>query len=241
MSARSVVEHALRAYYADSGNAHAVVAELLAQYDAGRRAENHAEAFRMAADWFERACPDVEALLPVCMCHAAPELRRLADRISPDSEPAPLVVSRYDVAMEPAPEEEPVLTVGAVAEDGRPVALLFDPEARARVAGWLAPTEAVITELLRLTRLRMLLWIAHTADLAEGPDWLGGQGRDIAAWMRRGADVLVQDGAHVPAEVQRAAADLAQRDAARTTYGTASELANPAPARATGDTPGEGT
>ncbi|MFJ8153927.1 hypothetical protein [Streptomyces sp. NPDC094468] len=51
----------------------------------------------------------------------------------------PMIVSRFDVAMEAAPEEEPVFTVGAVADDGRPVALLFDPEARRRVAGWLAP------------------------------------------------------------------------------------------------------
>lgn len=49
----------------------------------------------------------------------------------------PLVVSRFDVAMEPAPDEDPVLTIGAVAEDGRPVALLLDPEDRAKVARWL--------------------------------------------------------------------------------------------------------
>ncbi|MDW6057995.1 hypothetical protein SAZ11_07825 [Streptomyces sp. FXJ1.4098] len=57
-------------------------------------------------------------------------------------EPEPLVVSRYDVAMEPASEEEPVFTVGAVAEDGRPVALCFAPETRRKVAAWLAPTAA---------------------------------------------------------------------------------------------------
>ncbi|MFF8914204.1 hypothetical protein ACF08M_12970 [Streptomyces sp. NPDC015032] len=57
-------------------------------------------------------------------------------------EPEPLAVSRYDVAMEPASEEEPVFTVGAVAEDGRPVALYFDPETRRKVAAWLAPTAA---------------------------------------------------------------------------------------------------
>ncbi|MGW0578327.1 hypothetical protein ACWD25_20680 [Streptomyces sp. NPDC002920] len=51
----------------------------------------------------------------------------------------PLVVSRYDVAMEPALEEKPVLTVGAIAEDGRPVALLFDQEARRKVGRWLTP------------------------------------------------------------------------------------------------------
>jgi hypothetical protein len=65
----------------------------------------------------------------------------------------PLIVSRYDTAIEPAPEEEPVLTVGAIAEDGRPVALLFDEETRAKVAGWLAPADADKTaELERLRR-----------------------------------------------------------------------------------------
>lgn len=45
-------------------------------------------------------------------------------------EATPLIVSRYDTATEAAPEEEPVLTVGAIAEDGRPVGLLFDEETR---------------------------------------------------------------------------------------------------------------
>lgn len=63
----------------------------------------------------------------------------------------PLVVSRFDVAMEPAPDEEPVLTIGAVAEDGRPVALLLDPETRAKVARWLGPDRAeVLREAARL-------------------------------------------------------------------------------------------
>ncbi|WP_426568122.1 hypothetical protein [Streptomyces canus] len=64
--------------------------------------------------------------------HSTPTTEHLAE---------PVPVSRYDVAIAPAPEEEPVLTVGAIAEDGRPVALLFDPEARRKVAAWLAPTE----------------------------------------------------------------------------------------------------
>ncbi|MFD7861809.1 hypothetical protein [Streptomyces sp. NPDC059783] len=56
-------------------------------------------------------------------------------------EPAvdPLVVSRFDVAIEPAPEEEQLLTVECIAEDGRPVALLLDAETRAKVARWLDP------------------------------------------------------------------------------------------------------
>ncbi|MCX0246447.1 hypothetical protein [Streptomyces drozdowiczii] len=51
----------------------------------------------------------------------------------------PIVVGRFDAAIEPAPEEEQLLTVGCIAEDGRPVALLLNVEDRARVAGWLDP------------------------------------------------------------------------------------------------------
>lgn len=56
----------------------------------------------------------------------------------------PLIVDRFDVAMEPALEDEQVFTVGAIAEDGRPVALCFDVEDRRKVAGWLAPA---VTEM----------------------------------------------------------------------------------------------
>jgi hypothetical protein len=56
----------------------------------------------------------------------------------------PIIVSRFDVAMEPAIEEEQILTIGAVAEDGRPVALLLDPETRRKVGGWLVPTRAEV-------------------------------------------------------------------------------------------------
>lgn len=48
-----------------------------------------------------------------------------------------LIVSRFDEAMEPALEEEQIFVIGAVAEDGRPVALLLDVEDRRKVAGWL--------------------------------------------------------------------------------------------------------
>ncbi|MFF2731729.1 hypothetical protein ACFVS9_27960 [Streptomyces sp. NPDC058008] len=73
-------------------------------------------------------------------------LARMADKLSrgavrpPLSKgPNPLVVSRFDVAMEPAPEEEQILTIGCIDEDGRPVALVLDMEARSKVARWLAP------------------------------------------------------------------------------------------------------
>ena len=52
----------------------------------------------------------------------------------------PLLVSRFDTATEPAPEEDQVLIVGCIDEHGRPVALFFDPETRTKVANWLRPT-----------------------------------------------------------------------------------------------------
>ena len=38
-----------------------------------------ATVLREAADWFEEHCPNASGGLPLCMCHAADELRRLAD------------------------------------------------------------------------------------------------------------------------------------------------------------------
>ncbi|PWG13946.1 hypothetical protein DF268_08765 [Streptomyces sp. V2] len=32
-----------------------------------------------AALWFERRCPEAGGTLPLCMCHAAPELRRYSE------------------------------------------------------------------------------------------------------------------------------------------------------------------
>ncbi|MBQ1122590.1 hypothetical protein [Streptomyces sp. B15] len=81
----------------------------------------------------------------------------------------PLLVDRFDVAMESAPEEEPVLTIGAVAEDGRPVALQLDREARAKVAGWLTPW-------LRADLLREAADEAHV--------FLGSSGPKVAEWLR---------------------------------------------------------
>ncbi|NJA56692.1 hypothetical protein [Streptomyces sp. NEAU-H3] len=81
--------------------------------------------------------------------------------------PAPLVVSRFDVAIEPAPEEDPVLTIGCIAEDGRPVALLLDPEAREKVAGWLAPSRA---EVLREVADD---WITHCPEHSDAEEaWM---------------------------------------------------------------------
>lgn len=80
--------------------------------------------------------------------------------------PIPLIVSRFDIAMEPAPEEDPVLTIGCIAEDGTPVALLLDEEARAKVGRWLLPEEPKLDD--RLGRL---------ADhiLSAGGEWTTGK------------------------------------------------------------------
>lgn len=67
---------------------------------------------------------------------AVTAVSRLTDT---ELEVVPLMVSRFDTAMEPALEEEQIFIVGAIAEDGRPVALRFDRDDRRKVAQWLAP------------------------------------------------------------------------------------------------------
>ncbi|MGW2837364.1 hypothetical protein ACWCWD_06585 [Streptomyces sp. NPDC001493] len=77
--------------------------------------------------------------------------------------PEPLVVSRFDVVMESAPEDEPTLTIGAIAEDGRPVAIVLTPETRAQIAGWLAPDQANERQFL-LDRVAELEAFAYGCD-----------------------------------------------------------------------------
>jgi hypothetical protein len=91
-----------------------------------------------------------------------------------ESTPAePLIVSRYDTAMEPAPEEEPVFTVGAVAEDGQPVALLFDQETRTKVAGWLAPDAIAAVQLAHCTSFE-IPWPGQWRPLLIHRSYAGG-------------------------------------------------------------------
>ncbi|MFI5687835.1 hypothetical protein [Streptomyces sp. NPDC051636] len=128
-------------YYEDDARS------FLAEHDAHIRAEALAEARTAAAaeqlvddtdhpgdQGYRQAIDDVVSALT-----------QLAE--GDGREVTPLVVSRFDVAMEHAPEETPGLTVGGIAEDGRPVALVFDEETRAKVAGWLAPTADAASEL----------------------------------------------------------------------------------------------
>ncbi|MFJ2882395.1 hypothetical protein [Streptomyces sp. NPDC087272] len=88
-------------------------------------------------------------------------------------ERTPLTVSRYDVPMEPAIEEDPVLTIGAIADDGRPVALLLDPENRVKVGRWITPatddTESYPGELAMLRGLVATIRVTatHTSDMDE--------------------------------------------------------------------------
>ncbi|MBT2378997.1 hypothetical protein J7E90_16985 [Streptomyces sp. ISL-111] len=77
-----------------------------------------------------------------CRACAPSELDRLRARVAEleAAQSDPVIVSRFDTAIEPTPEEEEqVLIVGAVADNGRPVALLLDMESRSKVARWLAP------------------------------------------------------------------------------------------------------
>ncbi|NGO72982.1 hypothetical protein [Streptomyces boncukensis] len=70
----------------------------------------------------------------------ATHLRRLADTAERDEEtPPPLIVDRFDAAIEPEPEGDQVLTIGAIARGGRPVALQLDARDRVKVARWLLP------------------------------------------------------------------------------------------------------
>jgi hypothetical protein len=108
---------------------------------------------------------------------------------APAGESTPLIVDRFDVVMEPAPGEDPVLTIGAVAEDGRPVALVLDAESRARVAAWLGHTHPPRAYLARHQELPAPLgWYGrpeaarahceaalsaeHPADAALAWDWI---------------------------------------------------------------------
>ncbi|MEU3899765.1 hypothetical protein [Streptomyces sp. NPDC045251] len=129
MTARDDLHYRITRHCSDD-----LATQLLAAY----RAENRIEAFHEAADEVDvDDCCDCGGCDSCVMKAAAVRLREKAGQPA-----APLIVTRFDTAMEPAPEEEPVLTIGAVAETGRPVALLLDEETRRKVAGWLAPTNA---------------------------------------------------------------------------------------------------
>ncbi|MFF7880942.1 hypothetical protein ACH40F_08315 [Streptomyces sp. NPDC020794] len=113
----------------------------------------------------------MELHVALSMRHDAVEAYRLAhayrDEVLAKDQATPLVVSRFDVAMEPAPEEEPVLTVGAIAEDGRPVALLFDKETRRKVAGWLTPAATSEVTVYRASHDSIGMGLYTTAAAAR--------------------------------------------------------------------------
>lgn len=127
-------------------------------------------------------------------------------------QPEPLMVSRFDTAIEPSLEEEPVLTIEAIAEDGRPVALLLNEETRAKVAGWLGgdreQNEAYDGELAMLRGLVRTLRVAarqgdlpavqqalvnHAVDDANARD---GQSTPTGPGAARQADLLTAIRAH---------------------------------------------
>lgn len=105
-------------------------------------------------------------------CWPCPTYEALGDAVgTPEAVNRPLVVARYDTAIEPMPDEAPVLIVGAVDENGLPVALLFDQDDRRKVADWLAP-EA--TELLERTHAFELPWPGRWRSLLIERSYAGG-------------------------------------------------------------------
>lgn len=144
MTAREKIANLLwrRVPSTDAADAKAKTEQMLDEH----RIENRVE----AADWFAgypfpAASTDWERGRDAGVAWAASVLRiphpQRSDVAAPVNPSAvPLVVSRFDTAMEPAPEEEQVLTIGCIAEDGRPVALRLDVDDRRKVAGWLPPT-----------------------------------------------------------------------------------------------------
>lgn len=106
----------------------------------------------------------------------------------------PLIVDRFDTAMEPAPEDPPVLIVGAVATDGTPVALFFDAETRAKVGGWLAPAPVSSS---REGRLEQLLDTIRT----HSGHWTPGRVQDMR--RRKGRATQRATARHDLAELHR--------------------------------------
>ncbi|MGW0993506.1 hypothetical protein ACWD5V_09385 [Streptomyces sp. NPDC002523] len=150
--------------------ARAAVPELLDEIERLRDefAKARAEAFLEAAAAIDNDdecdCGGCDSCQPRKL---AAMLREKAGKVKP----TPVVVSRYDVVIEPAPDEEPVLTVGALAEDGRPVALFFDEETRRRIAGWLAPD---VAELLASASSFEIPWPGHWRPLLLQRSYAGG-------------------------------------------------------------------
>ncbi len=102
----------------------------------------------------------------------ASKVDRGAIRIFLGSEPyaEPLIVDRFDTAMEPALEEEQVFVVGSIAENGRPVALYFAPEDRRKVAGWLAPDKAEAAPLTVFRASHDAIVMGHYASREAAMD-----------------------------------------------------------------------
>ncbi|HEY9367883.1 hypothetical protein [Streptomyces sp.] len=104
----------------------------------------------------------------------------------------PIIVPRFDVAVEPAPEEEPVLIVGAVADDGQPVALLLDRETRAKVGGWLLPESEMTSRELAAARTELVELRTRMAELeaetyvAPSPSCTRCYGADAARFVAKG-------------------------------------------------------
>ncbi|MEU9777737.1 hypothetical protein [Streptomyces sp. NPDC047968] len=112
-------------------------------------------------------------------------------------ESTPLVVSRLDVVVYPAPGDDLHLTIGAVADTGRPVTLVLDHGTQARLAGWLGHTTPPRAYLARAegnpaplgwystpeaarAHCQQALSDQHPAHTTLAWDWVQHDGDDIA-------------------------------------------------------------
>ncbi|MCY0960813.1 hypothetical protein [Streptomyces sp. H27-H5] len=103
----------------------------------------------------------------------------------------PVVVRRFDCSIEPALEDEhPELMVCCVAEDGRPVALLLDMEARDKLAGLLdmgkGTGDGEPTPAAGIGDERALLLADHI--LNTGGTWTSGRAH---RWLSEDAGIAV--------------------------------------------------
>lgn len=104
-----------------------------------------------------------------------------------ESTPA-LVIDRFDGAdPESTPDDDEVLRIGAVTQDGRPVTLVLDAETRARVASWLGrPLRAYLpryehdpaplgwygTEAGARAHCEAEMLVGHPGEDPPTPDWI---------------------------------------------------------------------
>jgi hypothetical protein len=165
--------------------------QVAAERDELAARSNRAAVLREAADEVEGGQLGIHPELDADRLDGAERLRRMADAAEryDAGKAAPLIVDRFDIAQEPEPEDDPVLTIGAIARDGRPVALQLDPHDRVKVARWLVPDTGDSAGCVTAYGLPWLTWL----DDDEQQEFLGEIASAALGYYREGdadADVL---------------------------------------------------